>query len=204
MIAEQVTCSPGMIVYGQVVVAVTPFASVTSMEKEPAAVGVPEIAPVDVFRVKPAGNVPTTENVYGAVPPVTVSGPLLNGTPTSPVVPLARHVNCGGGTIVYGQVVVAVTPFASVTWMENEPAAVGVPEIAPVDVFRVKPAGNVPTTENVYGAVPPVTVSGPLLNGTPTSPVVPLARHVNCGGGVTVTEQLIVPTLPAESVIVTV
>ena len=42
---------------------------------------------------------------------------------------------------------------------------------APVEVFSVRPAGNVPLPiENVYGAVPPVTVIGPLLNGTPTSP----------------------------------
>ena len=60
---------------------------------------------------------------------------------------------------MYGQVVVAVTPFASVTWMENEPAAVGVPVTAPVAVFSVNPAGSVPTIENVYGVVPPVTVS---------------------------------------------
>ena len=81
---------------------------------------------------------------------------------------------------------VAVTPFASVTWMENEPAAVGVPVTAPVDVFSVRPAGNVPTTENVYGAVPPVTVSAPLLKGAPTSPVVPDDKQVNTGPGIIV------------------
>src|SRR5271167_2672183 len=107
------------------------------MEKEPAAVGVPLTAPVDVFSVNPAGSVPTTENVYGVVPPVTVSAPLLNATPTSPLVPVARQVSCGPPMIVYGQVVVAVTPFASVTWIEKVPAAVGVPVTAPVDVFSV-------------------------------------------------------------------
>ena len=40
--------------------------------KVPAAVGVPVIAPVVVFRFRPAGRDPAaTENVYGAIPPVT-------------------------------------------------------------------------------------------------------------------------------------
>src|SRR5690348_1502013 len=102
------------------------------MLKLPAAVGVPVTAPVEVFSVRPAGSVPTTENVNGAVPPVTVKAPLLNGTPTSPVVPEARHVSEGGGVIEYGQVVVAATPLASVTWILKLPAAVGVPVMAPV------------------------------------------------------------------------
>jgi hypothetical protein len=44
---------------------------------------------------------------------------------------------------------VAVPPSESVTLMEKLPDAVGVPVTAPVEVFRVKPAGNVPTIENV-------------------------------------------------------
>jgi len=36
------------------------------------------------------------------------------------------------------------------------PAVVGVPVIAPVDPFNVKPAGKLPTTvAHVYGVVPP-------------------------------------------------
>ena len=174
------------------------------MENVPAAVGVPLTAPVDVFRASPAGSVPTIENVYAAVPPVTVSAPLLNAAPTSPVVPVAKQVNCGPALIVIGQSPVPTAPRESVTWIENEPGTVGVPMTAPVEVFRVRPAGKVPTIENVYGAVPPVTVIAPLLNGAPTSPGVPVAEQVTEGGGVTVTKQLIVPMLPAESVIVTV
>src|ERR1700689_1169080 len=170
------------------------------MENEPAAVGVPVTAPVDVFSVRPAGKVPIIENVYGAVPPVTVIAPLLNGAPTSPVVPVAEQVTCGPEIIVYGQVVVAVTPFASVTWMEKEPAAAGVPVTAPVAVFSVRPAGNVPTTENVYGAVPPVTVIAPLLNGAPTSPVVPVAEQVTCGPEIIVIGQVVVALPPSASV----
>ena len=33
--------------------------------------------------------------------------------------------------------------------VERKPAAVGVPETAPVDVFSVRPAGSVPTIEKV-------------------------------------------------------
>lgn len=38
------------------------------------------------------------------------------------------------------------------------PAAVGVPEIAPVVPFNVKPGGN-PVAAQVYGLVPPVPAS---------------------------------------------
>jgi hypothetical protein len=106
--------------------------------------------------------------------------------------------------MVIAQVPVAVAPRESVTLIVNVPAAVGVPVTAPVEVFRVRPAGKVPLPiENVYGEVPPVTVIGPLLNGTPTSPEF-VAEHVSCGGGLTVTEQLMLPLLPFTSVIVTV
>ena len=53
-------------------VAVTLFASVASIVKlyDPAAVGVPLIAPVEVSKLKPVGNDPAdTENDTGAVPP---------------------------------------------------------------------------------------------------------------------------------------
>jgi len=53
------------------------------------------------------------------------------------------------------QVPLPATPLASVTLIENVPDAVGVPVTAPVEVFRVSPAGKVPTIENVYGATHP-------------------------------------------------
>ena len=99
----------------QVPVAETPLASVTLMVNVPPAVGVPVIAPVEGFRVKPLGSVPVaTENVYGATPPVTVIAGLLNTTPTSPT-PIAEHVTEGGGTMVKGHVTVLTAPLASVT-----------------------------------------------------------------------------------------
>jgi len=45
---------------------------------------------------------------------------------------------------------VPTAPLASVTLIVNVPGAVGVPLMAPVEVFRVRPAGSVPLlTENV-------------------------------------------------------
>ena len=41
----------------------------------------------------------------------------------------------------------------------NVPAAVGVPVIAPVDVFSDSPVGKLPTSAYVYGAVPPDAVT---------------------------------------------
>lgn len=52
--------------------ALTPCASVTTATKlkAPAVVGVPVIAPVEVFRVRPGGREPLPIlNVYGGVPP---------------------------------------------------------------------------------------------------------------------------------------
>src|ERR1019366_3874080 len=58
------------------------------------------------------------------------------------------------------QVSVSDFPLASTTLTVKleVPAVVGVPEITPVEVFSVSPAGSVPeVSENLNGAVPPVT-----------------------------------------------
>ena len=69
---------------------------------------------------------------------------LLKATPTSPV-SLVEQVSVGGATMVKGQVLpVATTPLASVTLNVKVPAAVGVPVIAPLLVFSVRPPGSVP------------------------------------------------------------
>jgi hypothetical protein len=45
----------------------------------------------------------------------------------------------------------------------EEPDAVGVPEIAPVELLSVKPAGSEPeATLQVYGVVPPVAATAAL------------------------------------------
>ena len=70
--------------------------------------------------------------------------------PTVPVMAVAHCAVIVGGAIVMLQllvVVVAWTPrveSVTVTWKENGPAVVGVPVIAPVDEFSVRPAGKFP------------------------------------------------------------
>ena len=63
----------------------------------------------------------------------------------------------GAAAVVMVQAVVALREPMSVTVAVKTlgPVPVGVPTMAPVEVFRVKPAGSGPARENVYGAVPP-------------------------------------------------
>ena len=102
------------------------------------------------------------------MPPVTEIVPLLNGAPTSPVVFVAAQFTDGGGPITMLQFAVpvpAAVPVESTTWAVklNVPDVVGVPVIAPVDAFSVRPAGNEPLVmENVYGGVPPDATSAEL------------------------------------------
>jgi hypothetical protein len=81
------------------------------------------------------------------VPPLTVIGPLLNETPTSPADTEAQ-LTVRTVLIVIEQPLL-VAPSASFTCTEKLPAAVGVPVTAPVVVLRVRPAGSVPTIEKV-------------------------------------------------------
>jgi hypothetical protein len=72
-------------------------------------------------------------------------------------------------------VVEATLPFASVTKtvIAEEPAVVGVPEIAPVAESRVNPAGKVPLLiPKVNGSAPPVTVTA-RENAVPVVPESP-------------------------------
>jgi hypothetical protein len=186
-------------VNGQVVVATEPLESVTLIVNVPAVFGVPVIAPVDAFSVRPVGRVPlATENVNGAVPPVTVIAGLLNAVPTMPDVAVGQ-VSDGPPTIVNGHVPLATTPFASATLIVNVPALCGVPVIAPVDVFNVRPVGRVPVaTEKVNGAVPPVTVIAGMLNATPTSPEF-VAEQVIVGAATIVNGHVPVATTPFAS-----
>src|SRR6202011_2139593 len=93
-------------------------------------------------------------------------------------------------TVPFGKVVVVIASGATVTTMLNAlaaaccgvlesfafivkfdvPAAVGVPEITPVAVFSVRPAGNPPIKVHVIGAVPPLVASG-WLYAVPTVPL---------------------------------
>jgi len=76
-------------------------------------------------------------------------------------------VRCCGYTMIVHWVVVVpvVIPEESTTWAVKlkEPAVVGVPVMAPVLGFSVKPGGRLPAViEKVYGGVPPVATSAEL------------------------------------------
>jgi hypothetical protein len=117
--------------------------SVTTTVLVPAAVGVPLIAPVEALSVKPGGR-PVAPQWYGALPPdpASVAAYAEFTAPFgSEVVPIAS-----AGAITSGRFFVAVVCDAleSLTVTETllVPAAVGVPLIAPVVAFRVRPAGS--------------------------------------------------------------
>ena len=118
----------------------------------PAAVGVPETAPVEELIDNPAGR-PVADQIYGAFPPCAVMARLA-ATPvgltcvpglatTIPVV----HVNDALAT--------TLTLSVAVTFIAKAPATVGVPVTAPVEVLIVRPVGR-PVAVHVYGVVPPV------------------------------------------------
>jgi len=128
-----------------------------------AAVGVPEIVPLAVSSVKPAGKVPlATDQVYGGVPPAVIK--LCEYV--VPVIPLGSRVEVIeiGLLMLMESVFVAVSAIGCVlsvicTVKELLPGAVGVPEINP-ELESVSPAGKTPLmTDHVYGVVPPFPVS---------------------------------------------
>jgi hypothetical protein len=150
--------------------AVCPAASVTVTAKElvPATVGVPVIAPELPFKVRPPGRAPVvTDHVYGAVPPLATIG--VEGYAT-PVVPEGSErvvmLNVKPMLIVKAFLTLsgAAPGDESVTWTVNVLVPIvpeGVPEITPVDEFKLRPAGNAPEAKaQVYGSTPPVAVSG--------------------------------------------
>ena len=107
------------------------------------------MAPVLVFKLSPLGRLPDwMEYVYGGTPPLAVKAELYD-IPTWPVVVGQDRVIGGGVVMTMVQVLLAVLVWLleeSVTWAvkENVPAWVGVPVMAPVEVFNVRPGGRVP------------------------------------------------------------
>jgi hypothetical protein len=198
LFAGQVRDGPLTMVNGQVAVATTPLASFTWRLKVPGAVGVPVIAPVVELIVKPWGRVPeASEKVNGAIPPLTVKAGLFSTTPTSPEL-TAGQVSVGSDAMVKGQVAAAAAPLESFTWRVKVPETVGVPVMAPVVVFSVRPLGRVPVTEKVYGAVPPLTVGAGLFKATLTSPEL-TAGQVSVGAAAMVKGQVVDDVTPLAS-----
>ena len=121
----------------------------------PAVVGVPVIAPVAAFKVRPAGKVPTEiAHVTAGVPPLDCSVALY----TELTAPVASELL----VITSCWTMVRLSAFVTFCWGVPEsaawtvkldvPAVVGVPEITPVLALRVSPAGSEPTeTVQVIG-----------------------------------------------------
>ena len=58
-------------------------------------------------------------------------------------------------TTIFRFTVALPTEFVALTIMSDAPATVGVPVIAPVDAFRLRPVGNEPVViDHVIGVVP--------------------------------------------------
>jgi hypothetical protein len=100
----------------------------------------------------------------------------------------------------------AVAEFTSVTVTDTveEPASVGVPEIVPVEVLKLKPSTNVPVREYVNAARPPAAGTGreKALSAVPVNPVVGVVS-VSALATVTVaTDDSVVMEMP-DKVLVT-
>ncbi len=131
--------------------------SLTVKLAAPAAPGVPDIAPPG-DRFNPAGNDPLdTVQEYGGVPPVALSV-CEYGAPAVPAGSDDVVISNVAGAIVSDKGAVALFAALSLTFTVklDDPAAPGVPDIAP-PADRVNPAGNDPLDKvHEYGGVPPV------------------------------------------------
>ena len=124
------------------------FASVAVIVKVAAVavVGVPVMAPVLVFKLKPAGSVPlVTAYTYGEVPAPAAALDEY-GVPMVSVLFNVESVSTGQIFKVIGRV--PTHPRASVAVKVSEVPApvlvVGVPLITPVEALNVRPEGSVP------------------------------------------------------------
>jgi hypothetical protein len=126
-----------------------------------AAVGVPLMAPVEVFSDSPAGNVPlVSDQLYGVAPPVAFRLALY-AVPTWPFGNDVVVMASGAAIVSESDTDLLWTGLLeSLTLKVSEvalTAAVGVPLMAPVAAFRDSPVGNVPlVSDQLYGVVPPV------------------------------------------------
>src|SRR5581483_2975851 len=116
----------------------------------PAAVGFPLMIPVVASNARPGGSDPAVMLKWnGESPPVTFSRELY-GMSWVPIAAEQVTVRFAGMIVMVHDVVVvpAAVPVPSwtLTWNENVPALVGVPVIAPVDVFSERPSGRLPLT----------------------------------------------------------
>jgi hypothetical protein len=118
--------------------------------KLPAAVGVPESAPL-LLKVTPAGSAPLVmANVYGDVPPLAVIVCAYAAATVPPATLVCVMATVGAASVklyawlpLYGPVPVEESVALMVKL--SAPPTVGVPVIAPVLLFSARPAGSAPT-----------------------------------------------------------
>lgn len=127
--------------------------TVTVKLNAPLVAGVPPIMPPDEIERPPGNRPPVIDQAYGAVPPVALNAPVYDCPAVAPGNAVDAMANGAGvlRALPFTDIVkVAVADCAgepeslTVTPNENVPLAVGVPEIAPLDVARVSPAGSWP------------------------------------------------------------
>ncbi len=127
--------------------------SVTSTEKlvVPEAVGVPDMVPVDAFKVSPAGRAPEfIDQTKGVVPPLAARVALY-AVPCCPLGSEAVVILIGVAAAATAMLkdfvavcLVGAVESVTLTVNVNVPEAVGVPLTCPVAVFRFSPAGRTP------------------------------------------------------------
>jgi hypothetical protein len=147
-----------------------PFEAVTVNVFLPDVVGVPEITPVALFNVRPAGSVPEVSDHVIGVSPVAASV-WLYAVLTEPSERLVVViVGAAVAVIVILKACVASeTLLLAVTVKLNVPAAVGVPDISPVSSFKLRPGvKSAGVTVHSIGAVP--VADSALLYAVPTEP----------------------------------
>ena len=109
------------------------------------AVGVPLIAPVVLLKLSPAGRDGEIDQFVGAPPPV-VGETVDMVVPLTNVSELGEYVTADGARSLTTMVTLAVSVppvlVAVIVYEAEEVIAVGVPEIAPVEVSKAKPAGS--------------------------------------------------------------
>jgi hypothetical protein len=141
--------------------------TLTVKVKEPDAVGVPVIVPLDAASVRPAGSAPELMlQLYGVVPPVApsvVEYAVLTRPDGTELVVICSGVTAAATVIVNDCVAVCAVGVVESTTLAvklKEPDVVGVPDIVPAVADRLSPAGNAPELMlQLYGVDPPVAPS---------------------------------------------
>jgi hypothetical protein len=138
-------------------------------------VGVPEITPVEVFSVRPAGNPGLIEYVTAPTGPEAVSadvGVIARPWTAVTVCVAGDSVESSTFRVTTEVAVPAVAPVPVIVKLVAANVTVGVPEITPVVVFSVNPAGKPGLIEYVTAPTKPVGVNAVVaVKGTVLVPV---------------------------------